>query len=114
MVRSIFLLIIAIILFVLISPIAFTVNILRKLSNTKELSNYLFTIAIGIDQLGGSILYTQPDWTVSSWTYIQSKNHKEHYYFIFMKLIDFFFGKDHCKKSYEHEIKVHKEDLENV
>jgi len=107
-VRSIFLLLVAIILFIIISPIAFIVNFIRK-PNKAE---YLFNIAIGIDQLGGSILYNQPDWTVSSWTYYQSNRHKEHYYF--MKLIDLLFGKDHCRKSYVYEKLTHKKVLENV
>lgn len=102
----------AFVLLTLAGPFIFIVNTLRRVTNKDRLSRYFYNIAIGLDQLGGCLLYNQVDWTVSSWTYIQSQKHKEHYYF--MRFIDFFFGKDHCKKSYEHEIKVHKEDLENV
>jgi hypothetical protein len=106
MIRSFFFLLVAIILFVLFAPVAFLVNIIRK-PNRAE---YLFNIAIGIDQLGGSVLYNQPDWTVSSWTYYQSSKHKEHYYF--MKLIDSLFGKDHCYKSFVNEMKEFKKAIE--
>ena len=104
--------ILAFMLLTLASPFIFLVNTLRRVTNKDRLSRYFYNIAIGLDQLGGCLLYNQVDWTISSWTYIQSQKHKEHYYF--MRFIDFFFGKDHCYNSFLNETKVHKQGVDNV
>ncbi len=103
MVRNFILMIIALILVILFSPIVFIINVILRENKSK----YFKSIAIGLDQLGGSILYSQPDWTVSSWTYYRCKNG---YKFCcwFMKFIDFIFGKEHCKKSFYKEINLSK------
>ena len=92
--------IIALVLVVVFSPIVFLVRVLAS----EDLAYYFYAIAVGLDQLGGSILYEQPDWTVSSWTYyLCSKGNKCACWF--MKFIDFIFGKEHCKKAFLDESK---------
>ena len=97
--RNIFLLVLAVLalpLITLLIPIGF---VLRKFD-----TEYLKTVAIGIDQYGGSVLYNQENFTVSSYTYLlcRKKNNKLACYF--MKFIDLLFGKDHCMKSFNWEI----------
>lgn len=99
--KNFMLMTIAVMLFILIAPIAFIIGLL-----VYKLSNYFYVIAIGIDQLGGSILYKQPDWTVSSWTWIKVKNNSKFHKYV-MVIIDFFFGKDHCKRAYNEEMEIH-------
>ncbi len=101
MVKQFGLLIVAVLLFALIAPVAFIYGLF-----VHNLKRYFFIIAIGIDQLGGSILYMQPDWTISSWTWIRaSQGSKYHKYF--MNIIDFFFGENHCAKAYIKEMQIH-------
>jgi hypothetical protein len=107
LIKNIYLFLIALLLLVtLFLPIFFS-NLLIRIFRKKDISNYILNVAIGLDQLGGSVLYNQPDWTVSSWTYIQSKKHYTHK--LFMSFIDFFFGERHCEKSYITEKKIFKE-----
>lgn len=75
-------------------------NVIRKVYQRRDsIRDYFFTIAIGFDQAGGSILYGQEDWTISSWTYILSKRGNM-FAQRFMAFINFIFGKNHCEKSY--------------
>lgn len=78
---------------------ALILNIARKIFRKEKLSEYFLSVAVGFDQVGGSILYGQEDWTVSSWTYrLHATGNKSAT--IFMKFIDFFFGEDHCEDSF--------------
>jgi len=79
----------------------------RHLAMCKPLSGLWWTTAIGLDQLGGSILYGEPDWTVSSRTYWLARKGNCHAFY-FEQFINFFFGKDHCKNSYQHEFGIKK------
>ena len=79
----------------------------RHLAMCKPLSDLWWTTAIGLDQLGGSILYGEPDWTVSSRTYWLTRKGNRHAFY-FEQFINFFFGKDHCKNSYQHELGIKK------
>jgi hypothetical protein len=111
LIKNIYLFLIALLLLVtLFLPIFFS-NLLIRIFRKKDISNYILNVAIGLDQLGGSVLYNQPDWTVSSWTYIQSKKHIEHK--IFMHFIDFFFGKNHCYNSYINEVNEFRNYIQN-
>lgn len=87
-------------------PIAFIINLFRY----KFSHEYLFTIAVGIDQLGGSFLYNEEDWTVSSYTYYLCEY--KHKMCWFKKFIDFLFGKNHCERSYIWEKEVNCYDPE--
>lgn len=99
MIRSILLMLLAIVLIAVLAIPILVLNTIRKLFRRENIAEYLFTVAIGFDQAGGSILYGQEDWTVSSWTYILSRrgNKSAKWFMIF---IDLFFGKNHCEKSY--------------
>jgi len=104
--RNSFLLIFAWVVVTLLSPFIFFINVFRFYN---KLSRYLWTISIGLDQLGGSILYNEEDWTVSSYTYYLCEY--KHEFCWFMKFINFLFGKDHCKNSYEWEKDENKKPL---
>lgn len=80
------------------------IGVLRKLYRKESVSDYMIVVAIGFDQVGGSIIYGQEDWTVSSWTWhlAQSGNRYAEYFRVFIDLI---FGKNHCRDSFEKEAK---------
>lgn len=83
---------------------------IRFLALRKSLKDLWFTVAIGLDQLGGSVIYVEPDWTVSSCTgYYAMKGNK--YALAFEKFVNLLFGKGHCRASYERECKLNKEML---
>ena len=94
--KQLWFLFIAIVLFFPTAPIIFLVNSIRFFNQ-----NYWFQVAIGIDQLGGSILYNEEDWTISSYTHYLCVKYDK--YCWFRNFIDFWFGKGHCAKSYKHE-----------
>ena len=97
--HSIFILALATVLFCLLSPFIF----IWKIIFTKDRDGYLYKIAIGIDQLGGCLLYEEEDWTVSSYTYYLCDKGNEKAC-IFLRIIDILFGKEHCKKSFKKEV----------
>ena len=97
--KSFFLMLLAMILISVLSIPAIVLNMTRKLLHKDSISEYFKTIAIGFDQVGGSILYEQEDWTVSSWTYYLSRCGNT-YALYFRKFIDLIFGVDHCKNSF--------------
>lgn len=100
--KSFALMLIAMLLILVLSVPAIVLNITRKIFRKESISEYFKVIAIGFDQVGGSILYGQEDWTVSSWTYwLEIKGNREARYF--RKFIDFFFGGDHCENSFIYE-----------
>lgn len=107
--RNFLLFIIAVVLAVGLLPIAFVIGLI---SNIKNLAKYFFAVAIGIDQLGGSVVYAQPDWTISSYSYYLSLKHPKMKYVV--KFIDFFFGKDHCKKSFHWELGISERQLNEI
>lgn len=114
MIKSAFLLIVAVILIVILSAPVFVVVSATKIAQGR-LSKYLKTVAIGLDQLGGSILYEKEDWTVSSYTYFLAKrNQMQGRYYYFMKFIDTFFGKNHCRNAYIWELEKHAEEIETL
>ena len=68
--------------------------------------SYLKNVAIATDQLANAILNGDPDETLSSRAYrMQQKGQK--YWWWTAKAIDllFFWQKEHCKQSYESELK---------
>ena len=95
-IKQLWLLLVATILFIPIAPIVFIINSLRFFNH-----DYWLQVAIGIDQLGGSILYNEEDWTISSYTYFLCIVYRK--YCWFMRFIDFWFGKGHCENSFKHE-----------
>jgi len=96
------LMVVAIILIIILAPFAFIMQAVRLLIMGKPIRSLFWNVAIGLDQLGGSILYLEPDWTVSSRTYwLRVKGNK--YALYFEKFINVFFGKGHCEISYINE-----------
>lgn len=102
--KSFLLMLLAIIVMALVTLPLIVINLMRKLYCGENIQSYFHTIAIGFDQAGGSILYGQEDWTVSSWTYWLFVAKGNRYAYRFMQFIDLFFGKDHCEKSYLWEV----------
>lgn len=97
--KSFFLMLIAIVIITIVTLPVIVLNVIRKAYRRESIQDYFFIIAIGFDQAGGSILYGQEDWTVSSWTYVLAyRENKEAQRF--MKIINFIFGENHCEKSY--------------
>lgn len=97
--KSLLLALLAITVIFSITIPALSIAILRKIYRKESISDYLYVVAIGFDQAGGSILYGQEDWTVSSWTYYLSRCGNT-YALYFRKFIDLIFGVDHCKNSF--------------
>ncbi len=96
------LMLVAIALTVILIVPAVIVQIIRHVITSRSLSALWWDIAIGLDQLGGAILYGEPDWTVSSRTYFLRVDGNKYAAF-FERFIDSFFGKKHCEISYKNE-----------
>ncbi|WP_201353808.1 hypothetical protein [Hydrogenimonas urashimensis] len=95
--------IVAFVLATLLTPVVVPLNVMRHLWRGTSLGRYFKTAAIGFDQAGGSILYSQEDYTISSYTYylaIYKGNRQAQW---FLRFIDFVFGENHCKNSFENE-----------
>lgn len=71
-------------------------------NNRNRLSEYLYDVAISIDELGGTLLYGVKDKTVS---YMTGKYMLEGYKtaILFGGFIDLLFGKNHCINEYYEE-----------
>lgn len=95
-----FYMILALMLGVIFFIPALIYGLLHTFFTGEKFSRWCFAIAIGIDELFGSIIYCQPDWTVSSYTYYLAEIKHRKWARRFMKVIDFLFGKKHCEKSY--------------
>jgi len=100
--RSFMMMIVALILMIVAAIPVALLQVVRYMVTRRKLGDLFFAIAIGLDQLGGSILYVQPDWTVSSRTYwlrVQGNTLAG----IFERFINLFFGRNHCELSYLNE-----------
>lgn len=100
--NSFLLMLISIIVITIMTLPVIVLNVIRKVYRRESISKYMLTIAIGFDQAGGSILYEQEDWTVSSWTYYLSRRGNRSAYW-FMRFIDLLFGAGHCEESFYNE-----------
>ena len=94
----------------LLSMPVFFLQIGRYLMRKDSLKNYFFAIAIGLDQLGGALLFAQPDWTVSSMLHIKSQDGNKIALF-FRDFVDksaqlLGDSENHCARSYENEVKA--------
>lgn len=92
----------ALIVIVLAAPIALAVQIIRMVVMRESLAKLFFAVAIGLDQLGGSIIYLEPDWTVSSRTYFLRVSGNK-YAAVFENVINNIFGDKHCENSFNKE-----------
>ena len=110
--QNIFFVVLAIcILIVLFLPVIIW-NTISKIIRHEDLAEYYKNVAIGFDQAGGSILYDQEKFTISSWTwYLCYRGYKINC--IFMKLINILMmSSTHCQDSFKHEIHEIQEDGE--
>lgn len=101
--KSFTLMLIAMLIVFIASVPAIILNTIRKLSRRETIKEYFKTVALGFDQVGGSILYGQEDWTVSSWTfYLWRKSEGMNYSAcVFMNFINTLFMDDkHCENSF--------------
>ncbi len=78
---------------------------IRKAIKKESISQYLFSILLGVDQLGGSIIYGLEDWTISSVAHFDAKNNHNKWFERFINTL-FFWEKEHCKNSFEKEYTV--------
>jgi len=102
MVKAFGLMLVAVVIIVIAAPLVFVLQALRHLIMRKPLGKLFWNVAIGLDQLGGSIIYLEPDWTVSSRTcWLRAKGNV--YAMYFERFIDFFFGLNHCAESCKNE-----------
>ena len=109
---NIFLFTIAYVIVMFSAPIVLLINFFRKIILNQDPVEYVKIASIGLDQAGGSILYGQENFTVSSFTYFLCAKKHNPYACWFMKFIDFFFGKNHCKNSYYWEVEKDQNDVE--
>ena len=101
---SYILFLVALVLIVVLGPIAIIFQFFRKMYRKESVSKYLHTIAVSRDQLGAAIIYGEEDWCVSSIAYYHVKYENKNAWF--MHLINFlFWDKEHCKVSFETEYK---------
>ncbi|MDD2267011.1 hypothetical protein [Sulfuricurvum sp.] len=101
--KSFALMLIAIIVVATFAPIIITLNTIRKVYRMESIKEYFSVIACGFDQAGGSILYSQEDWKVSSWTYYLHREGNR-YATYFMQFINFLFrDQKHCENSFYKE-----------
>lgn len=106
MIRSFLLMLLALIVMALVTFPLIVINLMRKLYRGENIQAYFHTIAIGFDQAGGSILYGQEDWTVSSWTYHLHRKGNG-YATWFMEFINLLFrDKFHCENSFFKEASI--------
>jgi len=95
---------------VLAMPII-ALNTGRHIFRKDDLYKYIRSVVIGLDQVGGSILYGTKDWTISSYTWILHINGVKEAT-IFMNFIDWLIGlfsgkKNHCARAYRNEHSEH-------
>ncbi len=71
--KSVLLFLLALLSVTLLGPFVLLVQLLRKTYRKESISMYLHTVAVSLDQLGGSLLYGEEDWTISSIAFYQYK-----------------------------------------
>jgi hypothetical protein len=64
-IRNLFLLVLAICAAILLIPVALIRNVIYKIWQVEELNNYIFSLAHGIDILGGSAIFGTTYRTIS-------------------------------------------------
>ena len=100
--RAFALMLIALMLMLVLGPVVWLAQHVRYPLIGRSLSRLYWDTAIGLDQLGGAILYGEPDWTISSRTHWLARRGNR-WARLFERVIDFLFGAGHCARSYENE-----------
>ena len=107
--RAFLLMFVALALTILLTPAIWLAQHIRYPLIGRPLTRLWWDTAIGLDQLGGAILYGEPDWTISSRTYwlghlaLGVSSRTRALARAFERVIDFFFGMGHCARSYDNE-----------
>lgn len=107
MLKSIFFLLLAVVVILFVSPFVFVAQTARTAwigfkaggfkKAWKDVADYFYMVAVdGLDQLGGTILYKVQDLTISSYTFVLCKRGKACW---FKRFINKLFGKYHCQES---------------
>ena len=92
---------VAIILLIVFAPFVF---LLRVALFFRGVENYFHTVAVGIDQLGGSILYDEENHTISAYTHYLALQ-KYRAAIVFEKFINLLaWSNTHCKSAYDFEV----------
>ena len=111
LIKSITIFLASVIIFNIISILAFPIQVVRKsFKNNDNLYKYFINLAIGEDQRAGSYIYATEDFTVSSMCYYYGVLKNNRFARYFMYFVDFFARilaeqKEHCKQSYYKELK---------
>jgi len=100
--RAFVLMLVALLLIILLAPVVLLIQTIRYPLLGRPLTQLWWDTALGLDQLGGAILYGEPDWTISSRTYWLARRGNR-YAAMFERLIDALFGQGHCVGSYVSE-----------
>ena len=108
--RALFLFLLAYCLVIVLTPFVFMCNIIYKYIHQHPIREYVETSAIGFDQAGGAVMYGKENYTISSYTHYLCGYKGAKCWF--ERFINFFFGQDHCKKSFEWECVKDDEDLQ--
>ncbi len=88
----------SLLLVTILSPVVFVFQLLRKLYRRSDLSPYFWSVVIGLDQLGGSIVYGKVNWTISGYTgYLAKRGNR--YAVVFEKILDSVLGDNHCRNA---------------
>ena len=117
--KMLLLVLIATALVIALAPLLFVLQTLRTAWRGENIAQYFKTVALGLDQLGGSIIYNDEDWTISSMSYAKATIGREPHAIIFMSVIDLlafiFTGqREHCRKSHENELEKTMRDIDDV
>lgn len=105
--KSFILMLIALIVITIVTLPVIAGNVVRKLWQRRDsVIEYFSVIAAGFDQAGGSILYSQEDWMVSSWTYHLHRKGNRYATYFMMFINRLFMDEHHCENSFFKEAEV--------
>ena len=100
--KAFLLMLLALVLMLVLGPLVWLAQHVRYPLMGRSLTRLWWDTAIGLDQLGGAILYGEPDWTISSRTHWLARRGNR-WARMFERVIDMFFGPGHCARSYDNE-----------
>lgn len=91
---------------IIFAPVAYIGNAIHIVLKGRSMGEYHETIALGLDHLGGSLIYGEEKWSVSGYTYKLRKDHRDRLEVkIFEAVINgIFFDRKHCKKAYHSDL----------
>lgn len=103
MFKHIFLALFAFVIFFVFAPVLFAAQ-LFLLSFQHGMQWFVKKTYVEIDKLGALLLYRQPEWTISAYTYyLYARGSRAAG--LFMRFIDLLFGSGHCEREYKEEMR---------